>query len=272
MLIADIQSLEPGGHLLLFEIDGTQFGADIYRFHGYKIPYSENEMTAFFEPPMAGSQTWLAGNDTVLAGRGGLVVDAITPRPIYWQGNEYDAWPMRIDGIGSNSNSAPTRPTLSLGNVEGFVSALCLQFDDMGQAKVTIHETLSQYLDAHNFIDLENPSADPTQESIETWYIDAKTQEDDETVVFELSNPADTAGILIPARQLSAYCEWCFRGEYRGADCGYAGAAMFDDNDNPTTDPALDQCSGTLTGCGLRWGANNELPYGGAPAVNLMRS
>lgn len=28
MLTADIQSLEPGGHVVLFELDGTAFGAD----------------------------------------------------------------------------------------------------------------------------------------------------------------------------------------------------------------------------------------------------
>lgn len=43
MLTADIQPLEPGGHVILFELDGTAFGADgrgLVLCHQQKKPYS----------------------------------------------------------------------------------------------------------------------------------------------------------------------------------------------------------------------------------------
>ena len=40
--------------------------------------------------------------------------------------------------------------------------------------------------------------------------------------------------------------------------------------DDPTDDPALDQCKGCLSSCKLRFGENNELSFGGFPAVSLI--
>ena len=39
-LITDIQKLEPGGEVRLFEIDGSDYGADTLHFHGHLIPHS----------------------------------------------------------------------------------------------------------------------------------------------------------------------------------------------------------------------------------------
>jgi lambda family phage minor tail protein L len=56
-------------------------------------------------------------------------------------------------------------------------------------------------------------------------------------------------------------CLW----EYRKGECGYAGGPVADYADNPTSDPAKDQCSLTMRGCKKRFGANGELPFGGFP-------
>ena len=45
-LIRDIQLLEPGSEVLLFELDGSDWGADILRFHGHAIPHTPEELTA----------------------------------------------------------------------------------------------------------------------------------------------------------------------------------------------------------------------------------
>ena len=45
-LITDIQKLEPGGEVRLFEIDGSDYGADILRFHGHAIPHTPEELAA----------------------------------------------------------------------------------------------------------------------------------------------------------------------------------------------------------------------------------
>ncbi|MCM7842235.1 phage minor tail protein L, partial [Enterobacter roggenkampii] len=73
--------------------------------------------------------------------------------------------------------------------------------------------------------------------------------------------------------QLHSLCTWCIRNKYRTGDgCDYAGTNYFDKNNNPVSDPSLDECSGTLTACKLRFGENNELSFGGFPGTSLIRS
>lgn len=63
------------------------------------------------------------------------------------------------------------------------------------------------------------------------------------------------------------------RNKYRTGDgCDYAGIRYFDKNNNPVSDPSLDECNGTLTACKLRFGEHNELPFGGFPGTSLIRS
>ncbi len=105
-------------------------------------------------------------------------------------------------------------PTLSVANLDSTISALCLAYQNMVQARVTIRMTFAHYLDARNFPE-GNPQADPTQEKIDVFYIDSKTHEDNESIHFALSSPADLQGIQIPTRQIHSLCTWCMRGLYR---------------------------------------------------------
>lgn len=142
----------------------------------------------------------------------------------------------------------------------------------MAQARITIHETQKQYLDARNFTE-GNASADPTQEKRQLFFIDAKSLETDTTVEFTLSSPMDLQGMMIPTRQYHSICTWCIRNQYRSGDgCDYAGTKYFDKNNKPVDDPSQDVCNGTLTACKLRFGENNELPFGGFPGTSLTRS
>ncbi|HAS6095394.1 TPA: phage minor tail protein L [Vibrio vulnificus] len=245
-LTSDIQTLEPGSEVVLFEIDGTAFDADVFRFQSHLQNYTEQEI----------QQAIASGED-------------LLPRKITWQGRDYFSWPCSVSGIEATSDGSPASPQLSVANVNGSISALCLAYQDMSQAKVTIRRTLAKYLDAANYPN-GNAQADPDQESVELWYVRRKLSEDKNAVVFELSSPADVAGLQI-GRKMTAYCQWCTKGQYRGPDCGYAGSAMFTDKDEPTDDPSQDKCSGTLKGCSLRFGENEQLPHGGFPAVRLIK-
>lgn len=250
-LNSDYQKLEPGDAIRLIEVDGSAFGvADVLRFHSHNIPHSEAEILA-------------AGGDE----------SQIPAKSIWWQGNEYSAWPYEIDGVEASTTGSSASPKLSVANIDASITALCLAYDDMLQAKVTIRDTLAQYLDAVNFPD-GNPAADPTQEKFQVWYIDAKTSETNEIIEFALSSPMDLQGLMIPTRQLHSMCTWCIRGKYRSGDgCDYAGTKYFDRHGNPVDDPSLDECSGLLsTGCKLRFGENEELPFGGFPGTSLIRS
>lgn len=246
-IAADDQKLEPGSKIELYEVDGTAFGAEVLYFHNHAIPYTAEEILA-------------AGDDASL----------LPGKPIFWQGIRYDAWPCRIEDMESNGDGSPATPKLSVANLDGSISSLCGMFQDMKQAKVTVHRTYAHYLDAENFPD-GNPSADPTADSVEVWYIDSKAAENDTTVQFKLSSPVDVTGQKLPARQMLSRCAWCLQGQYRGADCGYTGTNYFDKFGNPVDNPAQDECPGTVAGCKLRWGEKEQLPFGGFPAIALIR-
>ena len=245
-ITADDQKLQPGNEIILFEVDGTAFGADVLYFHNHAVPYTEAEIIA-------------AGDDE----------SKLPGKPIYW-GIRYDLWPCQIEDIEANGDGTPVSPKLSVGNLDGSISALCKLFQDMKQAKVTIHRTYAHYLDASNFPD-GNPQADPTAEQLEVFYIDSKTADNETDVQFKLSSPVDVTGQKVPGRQMTSRCAWCLQGQYRGADCGYTGTNYFDKFGNPVDNPAEDVCPGTVAGCKLRWGEDGQLPFGGFPAIAITR-
>ena len=188
---------------------------------------------------------------------------------IIWQGQTFAPWPIEAQGFARTSDRPPT-PTLTVGNKDGTISALCVFYDDMVGAKLTRHRTLTKYLDAVNFPGGVNPTADPGEYMPpEIWYIERKSGEEDDKVMFELVG-ADFGGLQVPARQIICnQCPWKYRS---GVGCSYAGPAVADVYDNPTSSMAVDDCSRTLIGCKLRFGEDGELDHGGFPAAGLMRT
>lgn len=272
MIKNDIQKLEVGSVVVLFEIDCTEFGGDILRFHGHTIAHNAGDLELASNPLYAGSLSWNAGDNTLLIGKGGMVeqTNDIRAVSIIWKGLEYVAWPSQIEGMDIDGSGSPISPTLTVGNLNGIVSSLCIYFNDLLQAKVTVRKTLVKYLDSANFTST-NPTADPSEELVETWYIEAKTSEDNESVSFQLSSPIDVGGQRIPSRDITGMCHWALTGGYRGPDCGYMGMAMFTEDDEPTDDPSDDVCGGRITSCKLRFGEYEQLPFGGMPGANLLR-
>lgn len=269
MISADVQLLEPGSEIRLFEVDCTAFGGDVLRFHGHLVPYTEAELQGAQNHTVhhAGSLAWQAGSMLIPAGNGAFLGG---PKVIWWQGEEYSGWPVQVEGLDVPGDGSAATPTLTVGNIDRSLSALCLLFDDLLQAKVIIRETFAHYLDARNFPS-GNPSADPTQERVQIWYVDQKTAEADEAISWQLSSPADVRGQMIPARQIHGLCHWCLTGGYRGADCGYTGGPVAQEDGTPTDDPARDQCGGLLSDCKARFGEHAELPFGGFPGAALLR-
>jgi len=189
---------------------------------------------------------------------------------VYWQGNQYDALPITGDGFARTSEQQPT-PRLMVGNVNGAISLLCLQYEDLLGAIITRRRTFAKFIDAINFPD-GNPFADPDQEyEPEIWYIERKAGESSDSVDFELSSALDFGGMKLPARQIVANqcpAQWVYRGE----NCGYTGPPVADALDNPTSDPALDRCGRRLRSCKMRVWPGNVLNFGGFPAAGLVRT
>ncbi|MDR3446012.1 phage minor tail protein L [Dyella sp.] len=233
-IFADIQTLEPGAWVELFDLDVrsiTGGGAgDVLHFHGYT-----------------------------------------QVGPIYWRGTPYEPWPVQADGFEVNTDQPP-QPTFSAGNVNGRITALCLAYQDLVGAKLTRRRTLGKFLDAANFPS-GNPTADPDQEvPPDIWYLERRSGEDYTQITWELSSPMDFGSRQLPGRDIIAnVCGWLMKGGYRGPYCGYNGPPVATIDDQPTADPSKDACSGRLVACGFRFGANNELPYGGFPAASLIK-
>jgi lambda family phage minor tail protein L len=183
---------------------------------------------------------------------------------VVWQGNTYTPWPINAIEFATPSQGSPARPKLQVGNFGGTISALCRQYEDLLAAKLKRRRTLVKYLDAVNFT-AGNPTANPSEEyPVETWIITRKANETPAAIEFELGSPLDLQGVKLPRRQVVAgTCLWA----YRSGECGYAGGPVADYANNPTSDPARDQCSRTLRGCKLRFGEFGELPFGGFPGI-----
>ncbi|MDG6360176.1 phage minor tail protein L, partial [Glaesserella parasuis] len=183
---------------------------------------------------------------------------------IWWQGNEYQAYPIQADGFEISGQGPSNRPTLTISNLYGIVTALAADFGQGIGAKVTRRLVYAQFLDARNFPNGRNSQADPTQESVSLFIIEQLKILNDEVATFELALPAETDNARIPLLMITSdTCVW----QYRSAECGYTGGPVADEKDNPTTDPKKDACSHCLRGCKLRFGANAILPFGGFPST-----
>lgn len=223
-LIDTAAMLAPGGRVRLVEVDASEFSGGIHRFHYSPFPHTPAEIDA------------AAGDE-----------DKLGPKPIIWDGKAFDFWPFQISDLAISTDQA-AEPKLSVSNLDGHITALCLQFKDMVNAKVSIIDTYAIYLDAVNFPGGVNLTADSTMFTLQTFWLDTKTSEDDEVVTWSLSSPADLQNLVIPTRQITSLCEWALRGQYRSGDgCTYNGTAYFDAKGNSVADPALDVCGGCLS-------------------------
>lgn len=193
-IAAEVQSLAPSARIELFTVDLTSLGDTVYRFH--------------------------AGTNSLY-------------QPVKFQGLTYDPWPCEASGFDLTTNGQLPRPKLTLANVTGALSALAIAFSDCVGAKVTRMVTLAKFLDASNFPDGYNPSADPNAYfPVDVYTIDRKSLETKEVVEFELTAACDVVGVKLPKRQIiQNLCGW----QYRGAECGYTGGPVADHNDQYLT-------------------------------------
>lgn len=237
-----LQGLFPGEIMTLVDVDGTKFGADVYRFHNENIQFTPEEILAATQP-------------------GG----SLQPKTITFQGNEYGARPFGISGIDLNGNGKAGKPQLTLSNLDSRVSALIRSYNGMMQAKVTIWITSREMLGS-------NGDVSPGDFRKYVYYVERPNFVDQNLARFDLTSPYDMDGIMIPPRVTQSVCFWAQRGWYRsGRGCGYNGSRMFDKDNNPVTDPSRDVCAGTVTACKLRFGDKNELDFGGCAVASLDR-
>ena len=187
---------------------------------------------------------------------------------ITWDGNLYSSFGIQAEGFEQTSTGSLPRPTLTVANTDGLITALILDinattpYNDLTGAEVRRIRTLKKFLDGES-------AADPhAQWPVEIWYIDRKETENREVVRFELASKFDLAGQYVPRRQIIAnVCQWA----YRSSECSYTGSNYWDVDDNSTGSLATDRCGKKLSSCKLRFGNNGELPFGSFPSAGKIR-
>ena len=230
---ADLSGLALDAIIELFELhyDNTLHGStDILRWH-------------------AGSNADVTGNIT-------------------WDGNDYVRLPVQAEGFEYTNGGTLPRPTLSVANLDGAVTALLLGVNlttpgnDLTGAKVKRIRTLKKFLDGES-------AADPYATfPVEEWFIDRKANESRDAVSFELASKFDLSNKELPNRQVVAnICQW----QYRSSECSYTGSDYFDVNNNSVATLAQDACGKRLSSCKKRFGENGQLPFGSFPGAGLIR-
>ena len=157
--------------------------------------------------------TAIHGTNTVYRFHNGSSLNA--NGEIVWAGNAYQRFPVKAEGFAFQRGQLP-RPTLTISNLSSApsISALLLSVNqttpgnDLTGATVTRIRTLAKFLDAVNFANNTNSTADNTAEFPQEIYaIDRKSTETRDIVTWELAAVFDLAGIRVPKRQ-------CTRSEF----------------------------------------------------------
>jgi lambda family phage minor tail protein L len=182
-------------------------------------------------------------------------VNATNNANIIWNSQAYVAFPIEATDFEYTGTGSLPRPKLRISNIFGNITGLILSLPNgLEGAKVTRIRTLARYIDGVNFPGGTNPygTPDPTAEfPREIYYIDRKAAENRDLIEFELASAFDLVGVRVPKRQcVSNVCQWT----YRGLECGYAGNAYFNFNDQPVAAVGQDVCGKRLRSCELRFG------------------
>lgn len=185
--------------------------------------------------------------------------------PVMFAGQRYEPWALAAEGFATLSNGSAPRPTLKVSNVatmddgrqvQGVFSALVRQYAGLAGWVLVRRLTHAKFCGGGAL------AAQPEQHQDEIWRINRRVESDGASITFELVSQLDFVGVKAPGVIATVACPPYVR--YRGAECAYSGAAMFDVNDQPTADPAKDICSKRLSGCRCRGNTEN---YGGYPGM-----
>lgn len=170
----------------------------------------------------------------------------------------YKPVPIAFGGVEiTGSNKLPT-PKLFIGNVDGGMTDLSRDYDDLIGFRLVRIRTYKKYLRKIGSTSQNTPSnASEAHFTPDIWYFNRKEQETKLGVTYQLASVFDIEGLSIPRRRMYPnYCPFA----YRGPDCQYAGSNV------PTAGEA-DGCAKTLEACKQHFGNNNNLRFGGFPTA-----
>lgn len=231
-----------------------------------------SNITQAVQSPTPGEYVAMFSLDT--SSLGGPVMNfcqaSVNNNGITFNGTHYVPVDFDISGFEYNGVGGLPTPKIKVANTNGIFQAVLNTYGDLVGCPITRIRTFAQFLDGA-------PQADPTAFiGPDNFQVERKASENPIYIEWDLSASIDVQGAMIPKRMvIRDTCTWRYRVwdpvahqfDYSKAQCPYTGDTMFTVSDTTTTDPTLDNCSRTVTGCKGHFGANGNLPFGGFPGV-----
>jgi lambda family phage minor tail protein L len=226
----DVQSLQPGDIVTMFDIDLAKLGGPVLRFTPGNIGDAE----------------------------------------VRWRGNVYRAVPVTADGFERTGRGSLPTPTMKVAASDIVVASTLAFDDLRGARVVrwrTFRHYLDgqPQADPNVFfpLDIYNVERKVNHNSAEgtiEWELSAAMDQEGKLVPGRIMTQD-----YCPWR----YRAWTGTGfNYANAECIYNGTAYFKANGDPTANPAEDKCGKKFSDCQKRFGATRPLYYGGFPAMS----
>lgn len=154
-------------------------------------------------------------------------------KDVVFQGRIYIYIPSEISNLEYNSEGKQNRPSLSIANVNNYISNIIKDRNDFLGKRFYRKKILAKDLDDSNFGGTNKNTLGTNfftdYISLDTYIIHKKNNESKEKVDFELANILDIDGLTCPTRKIyNNTCQW----QYRGCGCnygkfyGYSGPVM----------------------------------------------
>jgi lambda family phage minor tail protein L len=167
---------------------------------------------------------------------------------VTFNGHVYDPISIYTEGF-EVTLGAISEPKVVIGNTSGIVSSFLEQYDNLRAAIVTRLQTKPEYFGLPT-----NPNH--VLGYPQSFGVNRPSNVNGIWVTLELQSIFNLQRVQIPGRKFYRdRCDW----QFKDGDCGYTGTAF-------TT------CPNTLEGCKARFGENNNLPFGGFPTIDLIKT
>lgn len=156
------------------------------------------------------------------AGTNGIYNNIIFDSQVYY------IFPIEAGDFEITSSGNLPRPKLRCANINGYISNLLINGQNLIGAKITRRRVFVKFIDAINFPLGENPYGTPNPDdtfSDDIFYINRKVSENSIFVEFELASQLEVDNVKLPSRKMLAKtCMW----RYRCEGCAYTGEPITD--------------------------------------------
>lgn len=151
-------------------------------------------------------------------------------QPIIFNSLSYTPFPIKLSDFGLDGKGSLPRPKLTVSNINGFVSALLLQNQQLVGATLTRRRVFARFIDSTNWPTNQAPLWSTPDSSAaypdEPFLVNRKITENPQIVQWELSSPLELQNAQLPRQQIIGnVCTWKYR---QTGTCNYSGLPISD--------------------------------------------